>query len=178
MSKAEFEQRIRNNTLKDVIHFQVVKPGEVYFSGPGLLHSIGAGVVAAEVKQAKQVKYRVYDYGRVQPDGTPRPLSIEEAVEAANLKAGAPQYNFKPHLVDCSKFILDEIEIEGEVTLSTDGTSFHHLLFLDGDGVLISSGSDSRMEYVKGSSIVVTADHGEYRLKGRGLALLTSIKKM
>jgi mannose-6-phosphate isomerase len=36
----------------------------------------------AEVQQSSDVTYRVYDYGRLDADGNPRPLHIEEAAAA------------------------------------------------------------------------------------------------
>ena len=173
VTKEEFEKMVRDNTFKKVLHFQPVKKGELYFCGPGLLHSIGAGVLVVEVKQMKQVKYRVYDFGRVKPDGSPRELMIDEAREAALLKKDVPEKDMHGHLCDCDTFTIDKVEVDGEEYLSTDGSTFNHLLVVDGD-LLLRSG-DMRMEVNKGNGIFVSADHGEYRVKGHGALLKITI---
>ena len=173
LNKEEFASMIEQNTLKQVLHFKEVHPGEVYYLGPGILHSIGAGVLVMDIKQRLQVKYRVYDFGRVQPDGTPRKLSIEEAVDSAILTPGCPTPDPEGHLVKCHSFTLDKIELSGEVNMELDGSTFHYLLDIDGDGILVSG--DSRTEFVKGDSLFISADQGSYKLKGKGTLLLATI---
>ena len=173
VTKEEFEKMVRDNTFKKVLHFQPVKKGELYFCGPGLLHSIGAGVVVAEVKQMKQVKYRVYDFGRVKPDGSPRELMIDEAREAALLTKKVPEKDMHGHLCDCDTFTIDKVDVDGEAYLSTDGSTFNHLLVVEGDMLLRSD--DLRMEINKGNGIFVSADHGEYRVKGHGALLKITV---
>ncbi|MBQ7725279.1 MAG: class I mannose-6-phosphate isomerase [Lachnospiraceae bacterium] len=173
VTQEEFTTMVRNNTFKKVLHFQPVKKGELYYCGPGLLHSIGAGVVVAEIKQLNQVKYRVYDFGRVRPDGNPRELMINEAKEAAILKKDIPAKDMHGHLCDCDTFTIDKVKVDGEKTLSTDGSTFHHMLVVKGDMILTSE--DTRMEILQGNGFFISADHGEYRLKGHGEVLLISV---
>ena len=45
----------------------------------GTVHSIGAGLVIAEVQTNSDTTYRVYDWGRVGLDGEPRETHLEEA---------------------------------------------------------------------------------------------------
>ncbi|MCR4908023.1 MAG: mannose-6-phosphate isomerase [Lachnospiraceae bacterium] len=173
LSKEEFERRIRDNTLKKVLHFQPVFPGEIYFVNPGTLHAIGAGVVAAEIQRDADVSYRVYDFGRVAPDGNPRPLQISKAVQVSNLKAGMPEFDFGDDMVSCDSFTVDDVTFSGEKYLKPDGSTFHSLLIIDGEGII--NDENIRLEFKKGDSLFVSADNGEYRLKGHGKALLTMI---
>ena len=173
VTREEFTKMVRDNTFKKVLHFQPVQKGELYYCGPGLLHSIGAGVLAIEVKQMKQVKYRVYDFGRVKPDGSPRELMIEEAREAAILKKDIPAHDMQGHLCHCDTFTIDRIHINGETDLKTDGSTFQHLLLVEGDMILTSG--DIRMELLKGNGTLISADHGEYRLKGHGDILMITV---
>ncbi len=173
LSRDEFEKMVRDNTFKQVLHFHTVNKGELYYCGPGLLHSIGAGLVVAEIKQVRQVKYRVYDFGRVKPDGSPRELMIEDAKKAAILKKDIPAKDMKGHLCCCDTFTIDKVRVDGEEQLKTDGSTFQHLLVVDGDMILTSG--DIRMELLKGNGIFISADHGEYRIKGHGEVLLISV---
>lgn len=71
ITKEEFEQRISDNTLEEVLHKEHVKNGDVFLITPGTLHAIGGGILLAEVQQSSNVTYRIYDYGRVGSDARP-----------------------------------------------------------------------------------------------------------
>ena len=62
VSTEELEQRIRDNTLLEVLNKIYVKKGDVLFIEPGTIHAIGKGNVIAEIQQNSNVTYRVYDY--------------------------------------------------------------------------------------------------------------------
>ena len=51
VTKAEFEQRIHDQTLTEILNRVEVKPGELYFIPSGTLHAIGAGILLAEIQQ-------------------------------------------------------------------------------------------------------------------------------
>ncbi len=50
-----------------------VKAGDTVFIPAGTIHAICRGIVVAEVQQSSNVTYRVCDYGRLGPDGSPAP---------------------------------------------------------------------------------------------------------
>ncbi|MCR5627598.1 MAG: class I mannose-6-phosphate isomerase [Lachnospiraceae bacterium] len=175
ITKEELADRIRDNTLKEVLRFVPVHPGEIYLINPGTLHAIGAGVLAAEIQRDSDISFRAYDFGRVAPDGNPRPLHIKEATETASLSASLPELDFGNNLVHCECFNINRLECSGEMTLNTNGSSFHSLLFIDGDGIITNA--EGRQEFQKGDSFFVSADNGEYKLKGNGKAILTTIPR-
>ena len=69
ISKEEFAERIKNNTLTEVLNAVPVHKGDCFFIPSGTLHAICQGIVVVEVQQNSNVTYRVYDYGRVGADG-------------------------------------------------------------------------------------------------------------
>ena len=81
ISKEEFERRIQDNTLTEVLNAAPVHKGDVFFIPSGTLHAICQGIVIAEIQQNSNVTYRVYDYGRVGADGKPRALHIRQALD-------------------------------------------------------------------------------------------------
>ena len=60
ISREELEERIRNNTLTEVLNAVPVKKGDCFFIPSGTLHAICKGVVVVEVQQNSNVTYRVY----------------------------------------------------------------------------------------------------------------------
>lgn len=68
VTKEEFAKKIEDDTVLDILHFQKVKQGEMYFIEAGTIHAIGEGIVIAEIQQNSNVTYRVYDFGRTGVD--------------------------------------------------------------------------------------------------------------
>ena len=81
ISKAEFEERIKNKTLLEVLNKVEVHKGDVLFIEPGTIHAIGKGNLIAEIQENSNVTYRVYDYGRKDANGKERDLHIEKALQ-------------------------------------------------------------------------------------------------
>lgn len=81
LDKDEFRRRIEDGSLSEVCNYVPIKKGDVFFIEAGTLHAIGAGILIAEVQQNSNTTYRVSDYGRLGPDGKPRELHIDKAVD-------------------------------------------------------------------------------------------------
>lgn len=64
VSKEEFEKRIKENTLLEVLNAVPVQKGDVLFIESGTIHAIGKDILIVEIQQNSNVTYRVYDYGR------------------------------------------------------------------------------------------------------------------
>src|SRR5437763_7965046 len=77
--------------------------------------ALGAGLLVAEIQQASDTTYRLYDWGRSGPDGKARSLHVEEALAvidyaAVEIQPQRPQKTTNPVvecLVHCDKFVLN-----------------------------------------------------------------------
>ena len=166
ISKEEFEKRIRENTLTEVLHKEYVKRGDVIFITPGTLHSIGAGLLVAEIQQSSNVTYRIYDYGRVGADGKPRQLHIKESLDVTKIEKPVKYQSPDEHLVSCEFFCVDRIKTEDNEPFNdkADDSSFVSLLIIDGEGEVTAEGENITVK--KGDSLFITAGAGEYTVKG------------
>jgi len=176
IAKTEFEQRIKDNTLEEVLNKVYVKPGDVIFIEPGTLHSIGAGILLLEVQQSSNVTYRIYDYGRLNSDGRPRDLHIRQAIDVTKLEKPSAEIPSKgDSVVTCEYFDVKSIKVtEGSsYTAFTDKRSFASLLVTDGEGT-VGSG-DSSFTVKKGDALFIPANQGEYTCSGNFEAIITSI---
>ena len=54
ISKEEFERRIQDNTLTDVLNAVPVHKGDCFFIPSGTLHAIRKGIVVAEIQQNRR----------------------------------------------------------------------------------------------------------------------------
>jgi len=52
------------------------------------MHAIGAGLLVAEIQQASNTTFRVFDWNRVDDEGNSRELHVEQALAATNFSRG------------------------------------------------------------------------------------------
>ena len=184
ISKEEFQRRIEENSLEAVLNRVAVHPGDVFFIEAGTLHAIGAGILIAEIQQSSNLTYRIYDYGRPGKDGKPRELHIPQALDVTRLerperpvgpqaKREAMRGYTRMLLASCPVFTVYEMEIT-EVTLNADASSFHSLLCLDGDALLLREGRPV-FTFRKGDSVFLPAGYGSYTVKGDCRLLKTTV---
>lgn len=184
ISKEEFEERIKNNTLLEVTNSVEVHKGDVFFIEAGTLHAIGSGILIAEIQQNSNTTYRIYDYGRVGNDGKPRELHIEKALDVTERKPPVREPKAQGELEQkdgysslllsqCEYFTVHALDIKDSAKLLADENSFHSLLCLEGSLKLTSQKGDLSLQ--KGDSVFLEADYGEYMLSGEGKVLLTTV---
>lgn len=182
VTKEEFAERIKNNTLLEITNSVPVKKGDVFFIRSGTLHAIGKGILIAEIQQNSNTTYRVYDYGRVGADGKTRPLHIEKALDVTNLCPAEPYPATeavtengctKKLLSKCEYFTVYKIDIENSAEFNADETSFESILVLEGDVTLKSADGDITLK--KGETAFLPAGLGKYTIEGKSQAILTRI---
>ena len=165
ISKEEFERRIKENTLTDVLHKEYVKRGDVIFITPGTLHSIGAGLLIAEIQQSSNVTYRIYDFGRVGADGKPRQLHIQQSLDVTKIEKPVKYKPLDEHMVNCDFFCVDRIKVEDKAYEDiADDSSFVSLLVIGGEGRISAEGET--LEVKKGDSVFITAGAGKFCVEG------------
>lgn len=86
ISQYEYEKRIEDHSICNVLEEHEVKAGDVFFIPAGRVHAIGGGILLAEIQQSSDVTYRIFDYNRPGLDGKPRQLHTEMAKDAIDYK--------------------------------------------------------------------------------------------
>ena len=175
ITKEEFERRIHDNTLLDVLKAVPVHKGDVFFIKSGTIHAIGAGIQICEIQQNSNTTYRVYDFGRVGKDGKPRELHIQKAIDVSNLSP--IESDFKPcgpeekngdcdtvRLATCEYFTTYESTLNGTTTLHVDDESFGSILLIKGNATIENDGTT--LEVNKGDSVFIDANSGDVKIQG------------
>lgn len=85
-----FRQAIAEGRLEQYLHYLPVTTGDHICVPAGTLHAIMGGLLIAEIQQNSNTTYRVYDWGRVGPDGKPRPLHVDKALDVINFNLVEP----------------------------------------------------------------------------------------
>lgn len=82
MNKDLYLEHLRNKTLADIMNFEKVKAGDVFYMPSGRVHALGPGVLLAEIQQSSDITYRIYDWNRVDAKGESRKLHTDLALKA------------------------------------------------------------------------------------------------
>jgi mannose-6-phosphate isomerase len=126
VDRAAFAAAVADNRVEESLHSFEPAPGDCVFIPAGTLHAIGAGLLVAEIQQASDTTFRVYDWGRVDTDGQPRTLHIEQALDVIDFQTG-PVHPISSKdaaavtLVHCDKFKLQTYSFRETLKLSTEG---------------------------------------------------------
>lgn len=174
ISDEEFRERIRDNSILEVLNRVPVKKGDVFFIEPGTLHAIGGGTVLAEVQQNSNLTYRIYDYGRKGPDGKERTLHVDKALDVTRLKPAFERKREGDILARSRYFVTRLADIENSYTFDTTEDSFTHVLMVSGEGSF-SSGDGKELSYKKGDSFFIPAVSGSLCFKGDGEMLISTV---
>ncbi|MEE1187113.1 MAG: type I phosphomannose isomerase catalytic subunit [Acutalibacteraceae bacterium] len=163
ISRSEFEERINNNTLDEVMNYVPVKKGDVFFIKSGTLHAIGKGILIAEIQQNSNTTYRVSDYGRLGADGKPRELHVSKAVDVTLTdvpdipygKVGEVKtfsFGSERQLADCEYFKTVKLDLDGTQEIDTKN-AFVSLLVLSGE--ISVKYTDGEVKAEKGGCIFI-----------------------
>jgi mannose-6-phosphate isomerase len=90
-TRDQFEKAVRDGTVADLVHTITVKTGDSLFLPAGRFHAVGAGNILVEIQQNSDTTYRVFDWNRVDPNGRPRQLHVEQALDSIDFKDVAPK---------------------------------------------------------------------------------------
>ncbi|MBI5362636.1 MAG: class I mannose-6-phosphate isomerase [Planctomycetes bacterium] len=113
----------------ELLEQRVVRAGDFVFVPGGTVHAIGAGVALAEVQQTSDTTYRLYDWGRVDAQGRPRPVHVEQGLRAIDFDL-APNGPARPKLattargarsaslVDVPAFAVELVELDARAELA------------------------------------------------------------
>jgi mannose-6-phosphate isomerase len=175
----QFAAAIQDGSVEGLMTRFEVEPGASTFVAAGIVHAIGGGIVLAEIQQNSDLTYRIYDWGRVQADGTARELHIEKACKAVQFGSphggAARPLSYKEDsaqrtvLSACRYFAAEEVVFEGFYEGLTRDESFH-ILLAKTDGVTLCAGGTERVMQ-NGEAVLVPASAGLYSAKGTGAFL-------
>lgn len=166
VTKEEYKKHVDNNTLTEILNFEEVKKGDVYFLPTGRIHAIGGGIVLAEIQQTSDITYRIYDWNRVDSEGNSRELHTDLALDAIDYTL---HKNYK----------TEYQEVQNEVTTIVNCPYFTtNLIPFMGTLSLNHADKDSFVIYmcVKGNVRFETESHTQELKFGETLLLPASIK--
>ena len=168
-TKESFESAVAAGETESMLHSFEPKAGDCVFIPAGTMHAIGAGLLIAEIQQASNTTFRVYDWGRVESDGKSRPLHIQQAIAVNDFSRGpvspsAAAASADPNwqtIVDCDKFVMNKTRLTTPVDAAGDGR-FHIVACTRGEVAI--ENDPSGMPLTIGQTAILPASLGSTKL--------------
>lgn len=160
-------EAIDDGSVEECLHVIHPVAGDCIFIPAGTVHALGAGLLVAEIQQASNTTFRLFDWNRVDADGNPRTLHVAQALEVIDFESGprAPQTpqptteEGRQRLVECEKFTLDRLS--GNSTMTVGGDAKFHLVSAPKGGVHLAPHGEHRAadsyEISTGQSLLLPA---------------------
>lgn len=185
-SPQEVREAIAQNRLEDLLRHIPAHAGDVIFVPAGTVHAICEGITLYELQEYSDVTYRLYDYGRLQADGSPRELHVEKGLsvmrfEPPKVSAVRPVSLDAPHsageserraLVGCRHFLMEELRVRGTLTATTTPSSCVILTALEGSCAVSSEAGGVTL--LCGDTAVLPACLGAYTIEASNACLIRS----
>ena len=163
VNKEKYLQAFNDGQLDGILNREKAAKGDIFFLPAGRVHTIGKGLLLAEIQQTSDVTYRIYDFDRTDSNGNKRELHTDLAVDAID-------YNFYEDYktnydrvqnqgvkaVDCPYFITNVLDFTGTTTRSlAERDSFTIYIVVEGSVQLTSSGKS--YDFRQGDAILIPA---------------------
>lgn len=166
----EFYSACSNGTVTDLLNEFKPEPGDAFFIPAGTVHACGGGLILAEIQESSDLGFRLYDWGRRDPEGN-RPVHLEEAIDCidyhpynqANIRRKS---DGTATLAVCSHFVVRSIGVADTWKVRT-GEYNSCVVYLCTDGEAIFQTDGQSWSIAKGESILIPASIDEILVSGK-----------
>lgn len=166
VDQEKYKQHLENKTLREILNFEKVNKGDVFYMPAGRVHALGPGTFLAEIQQTSDTTYRLYDWERLDSEGKSRDLHIEEAMEAIDFKVYddykskyEPKENGSANLVTSPYFTTNLIQLDKALAKDySELDSFVILVCVEGKITLVHNGeTEPQVSISQGESLLLPA---------------------
>jgi mannose-6-phosphate isomerase len=171
MTKDKYLTSFNSGQLDEVLNKENAEAGDTFFIPAGRVHTIGKGLMIAEIQQTSDVTYRIYDFDRTDDSGNKRELHVEEAVEAIDYKKYddyksnySDKTNERILLESCRYFETNKLILtENFLVTLPNIDSFKIYICLEGKATIVTTNSNTVI--VKGEVVMIPASTKEFTIE-------------
>ncbi len=157
VTRRGLEEAVAAGTVADLLNKVTVRAGECHYLPAGTPHTIGGGILIAEVQTPSDTTYRLFDWNRVDKTGRGRPLHVAEALESIHFDATADQLPVTTGgvLVDCPYFTVEKILLPPGAARELPPGVMRVLVVIEGGGAVRIP--DAAVPFRAGDTLLVPA---------------------
>jgi mannose-6-phosphate isomerase len=156
VTREMFERAIAAGNVERLLNKVPVREGECHFLPAGTLHTIGAGILIAEIQTPSDTTYRVFDWNRLDDEGRARPLHVTEALESIHFDASRDYLSVHNtgRIASCPYFSVDKHTLPAGAAVFKAGR-MAVIIILSGRGDF--SGEEGPVSARPGDTVLVPA---------------------
>lgn len=179
LTKETYRHALETGKIMEVLNREEVEAGDVYYLPAGRVHTIGKGLLLAEIQQTSDVTYRIYDFDRRDDQGNTRELHTDLAVDAIDFrlhdsyKTPYDQNAETASLVQSPYFETSLHHCTTRKILDTSADSFHVLIGVEGAGMIRVDQSTFSLKM--GGTLLVPGHINEVEMDGNFKFLRTFV---
>lgn len=177
VSQAAYIKSLKEGKLLDLLHYEPARAGDAFFIPPGTIHAIGAGTLLAEIQQASDITYRVFDFDRKDKNGQPRALHTDLALEALDYKRRNYKISYARakdtvnRMVACPYFTTHFLELTRNLERNIENReAFTVYICVEGQAEISNDWGSALVE--KGETVLIAADSRVIKIATQGATLL------
>jgi mannose-6-phosphate isomerase len=182
VDKDLYLDKLNKNEILEILNYENVKKGDVFFMPAGRIHAIGKGCLIAEIQQTSDITYRVYDFDRRDDEGNARELHTDQAVDVidyklySNYKTSYKLVKNTPvNLVACKYFTTNILEFEDAIERDmNEFDSFVIYMGIEGEAEVVLENNEATKISV-GETVLVPAEITQYYLQTNNKAKVLEV---
>lgn len=169
VTREDLLQALHQGDVEPCLHAIQPQAGDCVFIPAGTVHALGAGLLVAEIQQASNTTFRLYDWQRVDANGQPRALHVQQSLDVIDFASGPRPLQTpvetgiagRQRLVACDKFVMDRAvaEDDAQARFALGGDGQMHLLSLP-QGAATLSGEFGSEPMASGQTVLLPAALG------------------
>lgn len=172
-NQEEYIDHLNSGKLTDLLNYEDVQSGDCFYLPAGRVHTIGKGLLLAEIQQSSDVTYRIYDFDRTDDAGNKRELHTDEALEALDYQTHSdyktkytPCLNESVPLVKSQYFETNLLDYTtGIIREHYESDSFIIYTCLEGDAEIITQGHSTKI--CMGEAVLVPRKFPEVHIRAK-----------
>lgn len=170
----DYHEALHTGEVHKLLNMVPVKAGDIFIVPAGTVHSIGEGIFLAEIQETSDIIYRIDDWGRLDDNGEPRELSLDEAHDAIDFEASTLLQVQTPgvankveELFRSSDYIIDRIVVRGRLERDTAPIdSFFIYICTSGEVTITTPFGSERLR--KAQTLLIPAEESDVVIEGEG----------
>ncbi|HLS29771.1 MAG TPA: type I phosphomannose isomerase catalytic subunit [Flavobacteriaceae bacterium] len=176
-TREDYLRHLENGSLEKIMNFEEVKPGDVFYIKPGLVHSIGEGVLLAEIQQSSDITYRIFDWNRRDLNGEPRTLHTELALDVIDFEFEDFKIEYENEvdvfqtLVKSDFFKTRRIDLSKDIEIDYSATS-SFVVFMCVKGKADIQNTEFSVSLKYGETLLIPACINQIKIKTKEVELL------
>lgn len=179
VDKASYVACFESGQLTDILNREEAQADDVFFLPAGRVHTIGQGLLIAEIQQTSDITYRIYDFDRVDAEGNKRELHVEQALDAIDFKkydqyktAYEDQLNARVQLEKCEFFTTNKLTLDEPMAINWPQLDFFKIYICLEGNASITYGSGDSVSIAMGEVVLVPASMTHYTIEPEGCVKL------